>query len=81
MNIAELKLDLFRRIDNMKEDELKLVYNKLITILNNTSVYTLTRKENIAIEEALKVSEEEAHYKHDEVLKEAKKRYPNLKFR
>jgi len=33
------------------------------------------------IDQALRVSEEEGTYSHDEVMKEAKEKFPNLKFK
>jgi hypothetical protein len=34
MNVAEIKLDLFRKIDSMKESELEKVYEKLMALLS-----------------------------------------------
>ena len=78
MNIAEIKLDLFRKIDNLDESELEKLYNKLLAILNTSSVYKLSEAENKAVDEALEAGES---YSHEKVTEEAKRKYPKLKFR
>jgi hypothetical protein len=37
MNAAEIKLDLFRRIDNLKESDLEIVYDKFVALLEQLS--------------------------------------------
>lgn len=81
MNIAEIKLDLFRKIDRLNEAELEMVYEKFLALLSTTSRYTLSDDENSAIDAALKASEEGAGYSHDEIVEEAGRKYPNLKFK
>jgi hypothetical protein len=81
MNIAELKLDLFRKIDNLKESEIEKIYNKFVAILNTTSLYKLSKNENIAINDALESSNNGEVYSHEEVTEEARRKYPNLRFR
>lgn len=80
MNAAELKLELFRKIDSLSADELKMNYDKILTIINNTSIYHLSAKEEKAIENALDESEKGKIHTHNEVVAEAKQKYPNLKF-
>ena len=48
--------------------------------MNTNSIYKLSKAEKIAIEEALEESEKGNFYSHGDVMKEAKLRYPNLKF-
>lgn len=81
MNAAEIKLDLFRKIDRLNEAELELVYEKILALMSTTSRYNLSEDENRAIDASLKVSEEGAGYTHDEVVEEASRKYPNLKFK
>ena len=81
MNAAEIKLDLFRKIDSLNEAELELVYEKILALMSATSRYNLSEDENKAIDASLKVSEEGAGYTHDEVVEEASRKYPNLKFK
>lgn len=80
MNTAELKLELFRKIDSLSTDELKKNYDKILTIINNTSKYYLSATEKKAIENALEESEKGKLHTHSEVVAEAKQKYPNLKF-
>ena len=80
MNTAEIKLDLFRRIDNLPKAELENIYNKFLALLNDTSKYKLTKLERKAIKEALAESENNNVHSHEEVVSEAKQKYPNLKF-
>ncbi|AHW62004.1 hypothetical protein SAMN05444285_1193 [Draconibacterium orientale] len=81
MNAAEIKLDLFRRIDNLSGAQLKLVYNEIVSLLNAENEYNLTDEEVNAVEEALTDSQNNNVYSSDEVKTEAQKRYPNLKFK
>jgi predicted transcriptional regulator len=81
MNAAEIKLDLFRRIDSIKESELEILYNKLIALLNSSSSYKLSKDEKAAVNEALNASRSGKTYTHEEVIEEAKGKYPNLKFK
>jgi predicted P-loop ATPase len=79
MNVAELKLDLFRKIDNIEESELEAIYNKFVALLNSRPPYKLSEKEKVAIDEALEAGRKT--YNHDEVIEEARQKYPNLKFK
>jgi hypothetical protein len=81
MNIAEIKLDMFRKIDNLKESEIENIYNKFLAILSTTSLYKLSKNENKAIDDALEASKNGDVYSHEEVIEEASRKYPNLKFR
>jgi predicted transcriptional regulator len=81
MNAAEIKLDLFRRIDSLPKNDLEKVYDKFLALLNLTSEYRLSETERQAIEEALEDSERGDVFSHEEVMNEAKRKYPNLKFR
>ena len=81
MDIAERKLDLFRRIDNLKGYELEKIYQKLLSLINATSSYSLTEAEKKAIDHALLPGEERQLYTTTEVMKEAKKKHPTLRFK
>ncbi len=50
-NAAEIKLDLFRRIDRLKEADLEKAYNEFIALLNTTSPYKMSKAEKAAIDE------------------------------
>ena len=81
MNAAEIKLDLFRRIDNLKESDLEKVYNKFIALLSMTSAYELSKAEEAAIDKALEAGEDSQVFTREEVMEEARRKYPNLNFR
>jgi hypothetical protein len=81
MNAAEIKLDLFRRIDSLKEPELEKVYKKLLALLGKPTDYCLSDIEKKAIDEALTASERGEVYSYDKVMKVAKQKHPNLRFK
>ncbi len=62
MDIAERKLDLFRRIDNLKGSELEKIYQELLSILNTSSSYRFTKSEKEAIDQALATNEQGQTY-------------------
>jgi hypothetical protein len=78
MNAAEIKLDLFRRIDNLSKPDLEIIHNNLLAFTNTTSKYKLSKPEKIAIEEAIGKSGNGCST--EDVMKEAKLKYPNLRF-
>lgn len=81
MNTLELKNIILRKIDSLNDSDFEKVYHQLLDILKLATPYKLSEAENEAIEEALKVSEEGENYSHDEVISDAQKRFPNLKFK
>ncbi len=81
MNAAEIKLDMFRKIDSLKESDLEKVYYKFIALLSMTSSYKLSKDEETAINEALEAGKDGKSYTHEEVLKEARQKYQNLNFK
>ena len=81
MSILELKDQIIRNIESLNEDDFQKVYHQLLEVLKLGNIYKLTVEENEAIDQALRVSEEEGTYSHDEVMKEAKEKFPNLKFK
>lgn len=81
MKTAEMKLDLFRKIDRLQDDEIEAIYKKLVSILENEEIYGLSKAEKKAIDEALEVGEKNKKYSLTEVKDEARKKYPGLKFK
>ena len=81
MNAAEIKLDLFRKIDSLTESELEKIYNKFIALLSTTSPYKLSKAEKAAIDKALEAGKDSQSYTREEVMKEARQKYSNLNFR
>ncbi len=81
MTNAEKRLSLFRKIDNLNNTDLDIVYNKLIALLNSVSLYNLSDGERKLINRALEHSSEKESYTTKEVIEEAKNKYPKLKFK
>lgn len=81
MNAAEIKLDLFRKIDNLRDIELERKYQAFLCLLAPQDKYTLTNSEKKAVEEALEHTKKGETLTHEAVIKQAKSRYPKLKFK
>jgi rubrerythrin len=81
MSTAELKLKLFREIDNLKDSELKKLYKLLHSLLNSSEKYILTTSEKKAVKEALEFSSKGETLSHESVMNEAKNKYSKLKFK
>lgn len=81
MNASEIKLDLFRKIDNLNEYELEKMYDKFLALLRANTAYNLSKEERAAIEESLEASKQGKVYTHEEVMEEAKSKFPNLDFK
>ncbi len=80
MNAAEIKLDMFRKIDRLSQHDLEKMYHAFLALLNVNTEYRLSADEKKAIEEALEDSNSGYVYSHDEVIDEARNRFPNLRF-
>lgn len=80
MNSAEIKLDLFRKIDNLDNRKLEKIYNSLIGLLNSASSgeTSLSLELKGALDEALEASKKGQVYAHDEVMQKTREKYPNL---
>ena len=81
MNTAEMKLEMYRKIDNLSETEFHMIYEKFMDLLNFPGLYKTSGKEQKAINEALSMNEPSSQYLSDEVRSEAQQKYPNLKFK
>ena len=81
MNAAEINLDLFRKIDKLKESELEKMHNMFVALLNSSSSYKLSKDEKAAIDETLEASKRGKAYTHEQVMEEARSKYPNLDFK
>ena len=81
MNTIDLKNKIIRKIDSLNESDFEKVYNQLLEVLKLTTPYKLSEEENEAIDLAIKVSEEGETYSTDEVISEARNKFPNLKFK
>ncbi|MBN2817622.1 MAG: hypothetical protein JXP36_01545 [Bacteroidales bacterium] len=80
MNAAEIKLDLFRRLDKLDSSKLEKVYNKIINLINADTPQTETLSPEIkaALDEALESSKKGRVFTHEEVMKKSKEKFPNL---
>ena len=81
MNTLQLKNKIIREIDSLNEADFVKVYNQLLEVLKLANPYKLSGEENMAIDSALKVSDEGETYSHDEVVSEARNKFPHLKFK
>ena len=81
MNSAEIKLDLFRKIDSIKESDLEKIYIDFLKLLNARLPYKLSNDEKAAIDEALEASQKGENFSHEEVIDEAKRKFPTLNFK
>jgi hypothetical protein len=80
MNTAELKLDLFRKIDKLDNRKLEKIYNSLIGLLNADSLdeTSLSPELKIALDEALDGSKKGKVHTHEDVMHHTKEKYSNL---
>ena len=81
MNIAELKLDLFRKIDSLEKSRLEEAYGILLNYINPKNDYkewdNLTNTQRDAILFGLKELDEGLGRKNEDVLKDSRNKYPN----
>lgn len=79
MNSAEIKLDLFRKIDNLDNSKLEKIYNSLIGLLNSASSgeTSLSPELKTALDDALDGSRKGQVSTHEEVMQRTKTKYSN----
>ena len=80
MNTAEIKLELFRKIDRLKSEELEIVFNNISSFINDSSKYKLSDDERNGIDIALEESAKGNVFSSELVVAEAKQKYPGFKF-
>ena len=80
MNAAEIKLELFRKIDRLPTQELEILFNNISTFINASSKYKLSDDERKGIDIALEESAKGNVFSSESVVEEAKQKYPGLKF-
>jgi hypothetical protein len=81
MNTLELKNQIIRNIESLNEEDFEKVVHHLLEVLKLGNIYKLSVEENEAIDQALSVSEEGESYTHEDVVSEARNKFPNLKFK
>lgn len=75
MNAAEIKLDLFRKLDNLKGEKLQEAYGLLLNFINQNSTDfwdELTPEQKEAIELGIKELDEGKGIPHHEVMQTLK---------
>lgn len=80
MNAAEIKLELFRKIDRLPSEDLEIVFNNISSFINASSKYKLSDEERKGIDIALEESAKGIFFSSESVMAEAKQKYPGLKF-
>lgn len=80
MNAAEIKLELFRKIDRLPSNDLEIVDNIISSFINTSSKYELSEEERKGIDIALEESAKGNVYSSESVMEEAKQKYPGLRF-
>lgn len=80
MKASEIKLDLFRKIDNLDDTEVERIYSPILNILESQKEYIPTPAEKKAIYQAMDQEKNNRLKSHQQVMEEAKKRYSNLDF-
>lgn len=81
MNAAEIKIDLFRKLDSLKGNKLEEAYGLLINYMNGKSEIdewqNLTTEQQAAIQHGIEQLDQGEGRTHKEVLSDLKKKYLN----
>ena len=80
MNSAEIKLDLFRKIDQLDNNELERVYTILVKLLNAGAAgeTSLSQELKTALDEAMEASDKGQVSSHEEVMQKTRDKYSHL---
>ena len=80
MNAAEIKLDLFRRLDSLDGLRLMGVYEKIVSLINSevSKPQELPAEVRAALDEALESSSQGRVISHDEAMLKTREKYPSL---
>jgi predicted transcriptional regulator len=80
MNTAEIKLDLFRRLDNLDGKRLERIYEKIISLIASDSPkqHEISPEVKVALDQALESSKLGRVVTHEEAIRKTKEKYPNL---
>jgi predicted transcriptional regulator len=79
MNAAEIKLDLFRRLDSLDGSRLERVYERVLALISSeTKQPELSAEVKTALDEALESSKLGRVVSHEEANRKTKEKYPNL---
>lgn len=80
MNSAEVKLDLFRKIDSLDNNDLEKIYARLVELLNEVSYdkTSLNPELKAALDDALEASNKGQVSSHKEVMQKTREKYSHL---
>ncbi|MBI2270581.1 MAG: hypothetical protein HYU69_09550 [Bacteroidetes bacterium] len=78
MSSAELKLNLHQLIDKIQDNKTLSVIYSLFSNSFNVKSSSLSQAEKSAADEGIKSIEKGNFHKHDDVIAEMKKKYPDL---
>ena len=80
MNSAEIKLDIFRRLDSLDGKRLERVYGKILALINSEppKQQELPPEVKAALDEALEASKSGKVVSHEEAMRRTKEKYPTL---
>jgi hypothetical protein len=80
MNAAEIKLELFRIIDNLESSKLENVYSKIIGMLQSEQRNEDELPKDLleALDAALEESDNNETVSHNDAVKQTKEKYPHL---
>ncbi|MGE5393185.1 MAG: hypothetical protein ACM3P1_00500 [Candidatus Saccharibacteria bacterium] len=80
MNSAEIKLELFRKIDQLDNNELERVYAILVKLLNACTAdeTTLSLELKTVLDEALEASSKGQVLSHEEAMQKTRDKYSHL---
>ncbi len=79
MEIAELKLDLIKRIGSLRKDDVERLYPQILSLISHNYVeHDLTPNLKSALDMAIKSSAGGKVLSHQEVMQITKDKYPNL---
>lgn len=80
MNAAEIKLDLFRKLDSLEVSRLENVYEKILSLISSESSKQeeLSAEVKTALDEALESSRLGRVVSNEEAMRKTKEKYPSL---
>ncbi len=81
MDIAEKRSDLLKRISTLDDQQFEKIFDEMMAVIQHEKTYQLTEEENFALDQALSDNESTRRLQKNQVVAEAKGKYPNLKFK
>jgi len=81
MDTTEKKQKLHNEINKLSAAEMDLLYDKFLALLHNQNMYILSSEERKAIDQSMEYRSVKESFTSEQVMEEAEKKYPNLKFK